>query len=299
MIRELLESFSENRTSEAWTVERIIVCSFREYYLGYGFNTWNQRIILPNMGDFLYYNNKLAVSSINVQPFENTFDNTMYDFGDYTNLTCKITYTYSDRNKDEFRVDQASSWKFKWNTQLIDVDTKFYYDYTDEENPKYLKYATKWAEITPEEGETTRNKTDSPDLPNKISTTIFNISTIASFDNSMNFSRALGSVNNKNFISWIYERRDLAYQAIGRPKAYVNSDILTEEDEGKWLFNSYEIEERGYKTFLYNFEFIYNKDGWNVYEGVTTNQYKTMDLIVLFNAMNKIDAVTYDWRIET
>ncbi|MCK4260428.1 MAG: hypothetical protein KAX49_15740 [Halanaerobiales bacterium] len=312
-IQILSDSFKEHRTVDSMDVTTRYMMSMNDYYNGYG-NLYNSdwtfmyEMYLPWEGDNygLYYDtlylNDCVLVDISMEPTEavtNEFDGEGIDtsgFDEHKKVI--VTYTWSNSGEaDARRKNEASSWKFRYDTNLEykNVDT-FVYHTTDGEKSLKLKY--EWSHvyltalnpnikmtITDAEGADEEkdygayNSADDaikrkyidtikdtiPQLERREPHTTCTVTAYSSYVQGANLAEYVGSVNSLDFANRVYTQREEALITKNKMPSYDANDWLNKIDAGLWMFLDWSMNDLGNGFYEYELTFEYNVRGWNKY----------------------------------
>lgn len=288
-IKYVSPSFEEQVDLDNLTITVTARMTWEDYYNGFG-DLVNQdgeiqvsNYSLPFLGDnySIYFNtvyNKSAVlTNINTEGTEGrdvVFDNTFQDL----DKTVIVDYTWSDNGaSDAKRLNEASSWKIRYETTLNEVSVDTYIAAIGEDTGKKIIWAEKYLDqldptISIElpggytgaySGGSANDKKEYRDaianeIPELIKRTPRITVTLTAYGSEIKaftYAKSVGKVNSTNFLGRVYSQKELALLEKNKLPSYDANEWLNVTDEGHWLFIDWAMDDLGNGFFQYDLTF--------------------------------------------
>ena len=304
-IKFLTRSFEEHRTVDSITVTTMYQMTWEDYYNGVGdLVDGNNDLIttdfyLPWEGDNfgIYYSTSYlsdcVLTDISMEATDSVieaFDSTLQDL----DREIVVVYTWSnDGDSDTKRLNEASSWKIRYETTMETITLDAYIDsigetgsvrywpnqYYTELNPdiKGTKTGSDGKKVAVNYGkyndndealqnlfiDATRDRI--PEIIVRVPKTTCIITTYGSFVQGNKLAQLVGTVNDRDFLQYVYQQKEAALSAKNKQASYTDNDWIGGDDNGQWLFVDWDMEDTGNGFFEYTFYFEFDKEGWNAY----------------------------------
>jgi len=261
MITEDYTSREENDTQDGFSAVRYFTCTWVDWTNQYGsftdpdlgvINPW----YFPQVGDEWPYTDyaddegypiyrDIAVTHRRARAVANN------------NTDCRIDIAYStDASIGRNQAGQVGSWEESLSTGFTETSIDVWKD-TDGVFKEWKKV---WAAAGSVQGATVDN---APSLPGIAGATTLTLSATGPRVLYQTLLRHTGKVNEDNFLN-----------ALSNRKAAVNpryrDDTADFDDIGKWLFAGFTRDRIRRNAYRYQFQFLYDGDGWNYYTGVAS-----------------------------
>lgn len=295
-------SYNIQQDEDGTQVTELISCSWQEYNNGIGLDKFGQERILPRIGTIYSYfqDPYLSVTNITVTPDVGKYkDIESYFLGDDQMVRMAITYSSDNGTRRPIRADQAASWDFKWNVELIDSSPGSYKKWTIPPSPttaqrtsgEQMNWAVEWKIVNGEDPIETDN--DIPDLlvKRRFGQLIFTCYSSEHF--GYRFAGYLGKINRTNWSKTLVDKYRTGIEANKQyydSLADYNNDLNSLTiDQYMWFFSDYEITEIRPKVIKNTLIFDFNGGTWDVQEGVNVNLYQTAEFNNLTEGMEKTE----------
>lgn len=286
------DSYSINKDEDGTQITEKWIMSWLEFNQGWGTFSNGFTRDLPQIGTiYNYYQDPfLAVTNISLEPDVGKMPDIANIFTIADNQMVRVVYTYSSDNavRREIRADQAASWDFKWDTELIEEKINYYYDINTE---TYKEWNDVWKFYNP--GNDAVDPGDEPDLIKKTRRAQMIFTCYSSEHFGYRFSQYLGKVNEFQFSS---VATGVYTNAIQVNKEYYKAvgDYFTdlgdiEDDKYLWFFSDFEIEEIRPKVIKNTLYFDFKPDRWDRHENSVVALYELADFNDLYEGMTKTE----------
>ncbi len=270
-IRELVDSYSEHDTAEGWSVQRHFICFWADLRFGSGVLedadgiAIDSNFIFPVIGDELPDRPWLTVTDRAVGAVDNI----------YANLV--ITYSTKGIESRTQTENQIGSWEEELDVSLEEVSVESYMN-NGAGTPELKVWAKVWAAETSKHTEE-----NAPDLTLHIPRVVLTVTAYSDVNYRSRIIDNVGKINSTNLLSVLASKKQLV-----DPKRIDDVDGST-DDVGKWIFMGARMRRVRNTSYQYAFTFVYDGDGWQTFQGVTHDHYKTFDMVGLLDEMDNID----------
>lgn len=296
------DSYNINQDEDGTQVTELISCSWQEYNAGWGLDANGQEHFLPRIGTIYSYfqDPYLSVTNITITPDVGKYpDIAAFFLGDDQMIRMAITYSSNNGTRRPVRADQAASWDFKWDVELVEETGQQFFKYTIPGSPtttqrtegSYKSWNTEWKAAN--SGNESVEKGDEPDLVKKIRKAQLIFTCYSSEHFGYRFAGYLGKINRTNWSATLIDKHRLGVEA---NRQYYNSvaDYNTDlysltVDQYMWFFSDYEIEELRPKVIKNTLIFDFNPQTWDFHEGTVINLYQTAEFNDLTLGMERLE----------
>lgn len=254
MATEFHTTRSHRITMEGHTITVILTATWAE---------WDaQGVDIPRIGD-AYSDDRqdLRCTDISVDAF------------DTDNTNCRIVALYSTEGEEyrKRRENEITSWESELDISVEQYQSDVYYDHN---SSTWKKWEASWVS-----GGGTADKM--PTLYLYKPTGTFSLTAYGDTAVLNRVIAATGKINSNNHLAYVSAKKSSADTSY-------NDDSAAASDIGKWLFIGARVTRVRTNCWKIEMRFVWNKDGWNTYEGVTTYAYETTDFSTLLTGMTNI-----------
>lgn len=311
MISISWDSYGGNQDEDGTQVHQNVICSWQEFDQGWGTFANGKRFFLPVIGTIYdYYQDPfLAVTNVSWEP-DSGFMPDINKFYPNDAMMIRVTYTYSSDNavRARIRANQASSWSFKWDVELVEITPAGYLEYNlpvDPQDPEvdldptlfprdegdFVEWATQWKAANP--GHDDLEDSDVPELTKKEPYAQLIFTCYSDDDRGFTFANEyLGRINRSGWSQRLIQRYQ---ESINKHKEryktvaeYKNAMANAEDvDQYKWLFTDYEVNEIRPKVFQNVLYFDYNPNTWDYQQNSYVPMYQTAEFNNITIGMDK------------
>ena len=270
-IRELLDSLREHDTTDGWTVNRHFVCLWSDWINGFGNlvdggnNIITANFFFPTIGDELVGRPHITVSDRTAEAVDNVLVN------------INITYSTKSREARSETENQIASWEEELDISLEEVSVLAFFNNAD--TPLLKSWKTLW---TDQEGSAFTDETR-PDLILLRPKVVLNVTAYSNVNFRKRILDNVGKVNDTLLLATLAAKKQLV-----DPKRVDDVDGGYDDIE-KWIFYGARMRRVRNTSYQYAFTFVYDGDGWNTFQGVDIDHYKTFDMVGLLDSMDNVE----------